>query len=125
MQIQFRSPTEKPIHLANLFAQAAVVGPEFRDLPSGLHQLAFEKGCISNNMTRESYVPDDADGREEGSEARIRDLLRAMKANPGPEDFTKSGAPNLTTLSKTLGFGVIRDDVLKVWAEVKDEETPE
>lgn len=125
MQIQFRSPTEKPISVSSTFGTCAVVGPEFREIPSGLHRLALELGCISNTMTQESYIPEDAEPRVEGVDERLRDVLRSMKRAPGPDDFTKSGLPNLVTLAKTLGYGVVRDDVIRVWTEINAEETSE
>lgn len=124
MSLQFRSPDEKLVHVSSTFAQSAVVGPEWRELPASLHRLALEKGCISSAMSEESINPSHATPRVDGVEERLRAVLIEIRDNPGEDDLTKAGIPNMNTLAKKVGYGINRDDALRVWAEVKGDATP-
>lgn len=126
----FRAPKDKPVLIATTEGgHTAVVDPkEWTDLPSCLHRIALEAGCITDNMSSDSInyrKTQSAKNRktEEGPNARIREILLAWKENPQPGFLTFSGKPNLTRLAKEAGFGVVRDDVMRMWSEITN--TPE
>ena len=120
----FSSPTDKPIFVATTDGRTATVPAkgEWTTLPESMHRRAFELGCVVDGMSEGAINPfyKAAPERvtEEGPNARILEVLREIKASCQPGDLTFSGKPNLTRLAKRAGFGVNRDDVMRMWADL-------
>lgn len=121
--IKFRSPTDKPIHVAILSGHAATIGPQWRELPKILHKAAIAEGAISSNMTREAIdaVVEGASGALDQDVAVKNALVAMLEEKDEPENFTETGTPNIDVLSTRCGFNVERAQMLRVWKALQDE----
>lgn len=121
--VKFRSPTEKPIHVAILSGHAATIGPKWRDLPKILHKAAIGEGAISSNMTQEAIdaVIEGASGALDQDKAVKDALVVMLEEKDEPDNFTESGVPNIDVLSTRCGFNVERAQMLRVWKALQDE----
>lgn len=116
--LKFRSPTKEPVHVASLLGHIATVGPEWRELPPILHKIAISEGCITDNMVQASInAKQEGNNELDDPDFRILKAMADMVAEKNPEDFVKSGAPNLTKLSERVGMSVDRDDMNRLWSE--------
>lgn len=125
--MQFRSPTSAPISIVLLSGHSAVVGPEWRDLPELFHHDAVRLGC---ERTDQAPIPaktqveagDESLGRDDGShEAAYRQALTTMLDRDEEGDFTADALPNTNVVSGLCGFRARKEDVLRVFREMKDE----
>lgn len=119
--IKFRSPDETTIHVTSLTGHAARVGPDWRELPPMLHKAAIAAGCITDNMTAEAIAatPQPRDPAFNADAAIKAGIVQMLEADKPDENFTKAGLPNLNVLSHVVGFGVDREQMQKVWAQMQ------
>lgn len=121
--IKFRSPTEKPVHVALLSGHAATIGPEWRELPKILHKAAIGEGAITSNMTQEAIdaAVEGASGALDQDVAVKNALVAMLEETDETDNFTESGIPNIDVLSTRCGFNVERAQMLRVWKALQDE----
>lgn len=119
--MKFKSPTEKPVYVASTTSVCAWVGPEYRELPACLHREALAKGCITDNMDAASISEQGQSepGRINAPEERLRDVLVELSVRGGAEDFTRDGLPDMRKLTKKCGFGVNREDMVRIWQQIR------
>lgn len=125
--LKFRSPADEPVHVAVLSGHAALVGPDWRELPPILHRQAIADGCITDNMPAETIAAalESATPPFSQESAIQNGIIKMLDAdNPG-ENFTRAGLPNLNVLSHTVGFNVDREQVQKVWAAMEQSSAAE
>lgn len=128
--MKFRSnPPRTPefIHLSTTLALAAVVGPEWRELPLGLHRPALASGCVTDNMTEdmqnqppdEPVVPAAPNGFDRSHV--IGEAVKTLLEQDGTDGFTAEGVPDLVALSKLAGFEVDRQEMFAAWNALNKE----
>lgn len=122
--MKFRSPTEKPVYVALTSGHAAVIGPEFRELPEILHRKALEEGCITDNMdeaTINARTQSAAPGKSKHE--ILVDTIKAMAKEANDGDFVPStGLPNLKKLAKRVGWNVSREEMMQAVQAIADED---
>jgi len=122
--MNFRSPTDAPVHLALLTGHTAVVTREWAPLDPIFHAKAFERRCECD--AREVLAPKDipveaaevSSGRYASIDDHYREALRTMLERSEEGDFTNDGLPNIKAVSKVVGFGAVKEDVLRVYREM-------
>lgn len=125
--MKFRSPTDQPIRVALTTGHVAVVGSEWRELPTHMHREALAAGCESSDAVRQAPGKPTKEPAGQGNDEAsvIRRQLQVMLEREGTEeakdDFTAAGMPNLNVLSGLCGFKVDKVTMGKVWAELKAE----
>jgi len=117
----FKSPTETPIYVPSTSGVCAWVGPEYRELPAILHREALAKNCITDNMDAASIAEQGRSepGRINAPEERLREVLIELSVRGVAEDFTRDGLPDLRKLTKKAGFSVNRDDMIRIWQQIR------
>lgn len=126
MSLMFRSPTDVPVRVALLSGQVALVGPEWRELPENMHADAVAQGCLRDNMLVSPPVvrpaaAAGAGGRIADADGAYRVALTTMIERDEEGDFTKDALPNINAVSKLCGFSARKEDVLRVFREMKAE----
>jgi hypothetical protein len=121
--IKFRSPTDKPLHVAITSGHAATIGPQWRELPKILHKAAIAEGAITSNMTQEAIdaAVEGASGALDQDVAVKNALVAMLEEQDEPDNFTDNGIPNIDVLSTRCGFNVERAQMLRVWKTLQEE----
>lgn len=118
----FRSHTGQPIRLALLSGHVTIVGPEWRELSQIFHQAAFQAGCERSDQPPPPAQLKRDDGRSMGDhDAAYRAALVTMLSRNEEGDFTRDSLPNTNTVSGLCGFSARKEDVLRVFREMKEE----
>lgn len=120
--MRFKSPTDTPVQVVLLSGHCAVIGNEWRELPPILHQEAFRKGCISDNMS-ESDIAARVESATPGRSNHdiLVDAIRAMMDAPEPGDVTAADLPNLKKLSARVGWSVNREEMMQAMLTIQAE----
>ena len=113
--MNFRSPTDEPLHIALTSGHTAVVTPEGNELAPMLHREAIARGAVPSTVQHEQAAP--AVAQFDRSKV-IVDALNAMLDGGQEGDFTADGKPNLTKLNARVGFKVAREEADAAWATV-------
>lgn len=118
--MKFKSPTGKDIHI-NLDngASATVFADRFDDLHPMFHRDAMIAGAITDNMDTkaiESAQQSAAAGVDR--KERIRVAIDTLMQSGDPDNFTQSGQPKLPKVRELVGFGIDREEMMAVWAEI-------
>jgi hypothetical protein len=118
--MKFKSPTNADIYVATTGGICAQVGPEWRDLPAGLHKAAIMAGCVSDNMDPDVINPPAPvlSSAEFDRAAVVSNSIKTLLEADGVEGFTAEGVPDLVAVSKLSGFEVDRGEMLKAWNEL-------
>jgi hypothetical protein len=125
--MKFRSPTDEKVYVAMTNGHAAVVGPEFRELPEILHRKALEEGCITDNMD-EATIKSRTEGAapSKTNHEILIDAIEEMSKNPQDGEFVPStGLPNLKKLSKRVGWNVSREEMMQAVQAIADGDDPD
>ena len=122
----FRSPSNDPIHISTLSGHAAVIGPEWRELPEFLHHAALAAGaeCDQERVVARKVEPasaPDAMAREADYDDVYRTALAKMIERNEDGDFTADGLPNTNIVSKLCGLSARKNDVLRVYRAMQAE----
>lgn len=125
--MKFRSPTDEKVYIALTSGHAAVIGPEFRELPPVLHRKALEEGCITDNMD-EAIIKARTENAQPGKTNHeiLIDTIEEMSKNPQDGDFVGStGLPNLKKLAKRVGWNVSREEMMQAVQAIADGNDPD
>lgn len=128
--MQFRSPTDQPIRVSNVFGHSAIVTSEWQTLPEILHRDAMAAGCecdqnrVVTSAPKAETAPDAP--KRPGNEAEIireaLELMLARKDDPDFKgDFTGDNTPNAKAVGKLCGFSVSKEAVMNVFVAMKNE----
>lgn len=125
--MQFRSPTGEPIRVCLLSGHAALIGPEWRDLPEIFHREALAQGaqCDATRIENVTVTVQAGEGAQvpatnEDDDYRNAIILMLERKQPG--DFVAStGLPNLKSLQKVVGFNVDKEKAYAVFHELTAE----
>lgn len=124
--MKFKSPTDEPVYIALLSGHAAVIGPEWRELPIILHRKALEEGCITDNMDEETIAAKVESARpHESNHDILVGIIKGMAANPQDGDFTANDLPNLKRLAKLAGWNVSREEMMQAVHAIASEDEAE
>ena len=122
--MKFKSPTGKDIQI-NLDNghSGTVFADRFEDLHPMFHREALMAGAITDNMDLKAIES----ATEEGGTAmvrkdRIRDAIIELLDGGDQENFTQSGQPKLAKVRELVGFGIDREEMMAVWAEITADE---
>lgn len=122
--MQFKSPNDEPIYIAELSGHCAVVGSEWRELPVQLHKSALMLGCITDNMSKEAVaeiVKFNAPPVQDNHSILVS-IIKGMADNPAVGDFTAAELPNLKVLSAKAGWTVNKEEMMQAVHAVGSEE---
>lgn len=124
--MRFRSPTGKPIHVATIQGHAARVTDKWRELPALLHDAAIQAGCEQEGKGKPPpKVPNVAGpgamNQVADTDGEYRQALTTMISRDTKGDFTRDSLPNIAVVSKLCGFTAVKEDVLRVFREMKAE----
>ena len=126
--MQFRHPSG--VRVASTTGHAAVIGPEWRELPPILHADALAAGCECDQSTfkAEKVEPQsspEASARPNSHDDVIRQALALMierKGDPECEsDFNGDGTPNAKVVSKLSSLNCRKEDVMRVYRAMQAE----
>lgn len=124
--MRFRSPTDEPIRIALLSGHTAIVGPDWRELEPIFHRDAVANGCerehagaVPRTVAVQPSVA--AAAKVESPEESYRRALTTMIQRDVEKDFTADSLPNINAVSKLCGFAARKEDVLRVFRQMKDE----
>lgn len=128
MRFRNPDPTSDPIRVALLSGHITTIGNEWRDLPEIFHQEAVRLGAEREDSANLPYpkpvevkAGPDAQAQVVGEDAHYREAITAMLTRNDPDDFTAAGLPNIKVVSKLCGFNATKEDVLRVFREMKSE----
>lgn len=113
--MNFRSPTEEPLHIALTSGHTAVVTPEGNELATMFHREAIARGAVPSTVQHE---PTAITAPQFDRDQVIANALNAMLDGGQEGDFTADGKPNLTKLNARVGFKVAREEADAAWAKV-------
>ena len=122
--MQFRHPDT--VHVATTDGLAAVVGPEWRELPPILHVAALAAGCECDQTQFRAEAPaKPAPTIVTDHDTVIREALELMLARKGDSDFegdfTADNTPNAKSVGKLCGFNVSKEAVMNVFVAMQNE----
>lgn len=121
----FRSRNDVPVRLALLSGHTAVVGPEWRSLPAIFHAEAYRQGCQAQDSAEVQETPiepgPDASNQKPSPDDAYRQALTTMVGRSEEGDFTAASLPNINVVSKLCGFTARKEDVLRVFRQMKEE----
>lgn len=114
--MNFRSPTDEPLHIALTSGHTAVVTSEGSELHAMFHREAISRGAVPFTV---QYAPAAAPAAPQFDRGQIiADALNTMLDGGQEGDFTGDGKPNLTKLNARVGFKVAREEADAAWAKV-------
>lgn len=123
--MRFRSRTDEPVRLALLSGHTAVVGRDWRELPPIFHADAYKAGCQAEDSAavEETTVKPgpDAGNQVVDHDTAYRNALTTMVTRSEEGDFTAASLPNINVVSKLCGFTARKEDVLRVFRQMKEE----
>lgn len=97
-----------------LSGHAAVIGPEWREIPPFMHREALSAGCITDNMDEETInARMEASKPDKSKHEILVDAIKSMMLNPKPGDFTGAELPNLKRLSALVGWTVNKEEMMQ------------
>jgi hypothetical protein len=122
--LMFKSPTGEEIFLSLQPMYSVNIGSEWVEVPAMFHRMAMAHGCIRNDMSADAIkLMEDGSNIEQTTNESHEDIilaaLKAMVADDNDDDFTSNGYPDLRKLRARTGFGVDRDDMLRIWEQMK------
>ena len=114
--ITFRSPTDKPIHLALTTGHTAIVTPEGTDLLEPFHEKAIAAGAVpvggrSQSPKLKAAMFD--------RQLTIKEAVTGMASSGNRGDLRRDGSINLERLIDRLGFPVFQEEADALLAEVQ------
>lgn len=122
--MNFRSPSDEPVFLALHTGHTAMVTREWSPLDPIFHAAAFEKRCecdkggIIAPKDFQIEAADVSNARFSSIDDHYRAALTTMLERSEEGDFTNDGLPNIKAVSKVVGFGAVKEDVLRVYREM-------
>lgn len=125
--MRFRSPSDKPIRVATTDGHIAIIKKDWRELPEALHAEAVAKGAQQEGQPRPPLKPAPAKAGPNASnqvvdyDTAYREALTTMITRDTKGDFTRDALPNIAVVSKLCGFTAVKEDVLRVFREMKAE----
>lgn len=125
--MRFRSPTAEPIRVASTNGHVAIIKKEWRELPETLHEAAVKAGAQQEGQPKPPAKPKPAVASANASnqvanyDSAYREALTTMISRDVKGDFTKDSLPNIAAVSKLAGFAAVKEDVLRVFREMKAE----
>lgn len=124
--MRFRSPTAKPIRVALTNGHVAIIKNQWRELPETLHEAAVQAGAEREGqgkppVRKPIVAAANAMGRVTDYDTAYREALTTMISRDVKGDFTKDSLPNVAAVSKLCGFAAVKEDVLRVFREMKAE----
>lgn len=121
--MKIRSASGKDIRLSSTAGHIAIIGSEFKDIPTCLEADAIANGCITEGMyskLREEFAGNIPDSSRP---AIISGNISDMIATGDPADFTQGGLPDLRKLTARCGFTVSREAMVPVWETLKNNQS--
>lgn len=124
--MKFRSPTGEPIRVTSLSGHCDIIGPEWQELTEVLHLAALAAGaeCDKERVSARKVEPQstpEAAARPTSHDDVYRRALAEMLERNEEGDFKADGSPNLNAVSKVAGLQAKKEDVMRVFREMKAE----
>jgi hypothetical protein len=122
--VKFRA--NPSVRLALTSGHAAIVGPEWRELPAMFHQAALGAGCECDKeqfkaVHAEPQSTPEAAARPTSHDDVYRKALTTMLEREEEGDFNRDGLPNTNVVSKLCGMSARKEDVLRVFRAMQAE----
>ena len=107
----FRSASGGKVRISNLKGHVAIIGKAWRHLPLHLHTLAYQSGCVSNDMDAFKNImtnPERASAvrRDDMIDDEAIDIIKEWIADKKHSNFTSKRNPNALKLSNVMGVRV-------------------
>src|SRR5690606_6620831 len=101
-------------------------GTEWQELPPLFHVPAMQAGCLRDDTTvapveTKPEAGPDAIHRTTDPDTVYRNVLTTMLERNQDGDFTKDALPNINVVAKLAGFTPRKEDVLRVFRQMKAE----
>lgn len=113
--MNFRSPTNEPLHIALTSGHTCVITPEGDEIDQMFHREAISRGAVPGSVTDDPKpLPDGGFDRK----AVIAAAMNAMLDGGAEDEFTNDGKPDLRKLNARVGFKVAREEADAIWGKI-------
>ena len=112
--MQFKSPSDEPLHVALTSGHSIVIEPTGTEVPALYQKEAIARGALPIGIEQAAPIT----GQNFDRAQVIKDAINQMLDGDEAENFTNDGKPDLRKLRAIVGFGVQREEADKLFAEV-------